>query len=131
MPIPPRCCYSSGMHSPDRLELLIDDIRQFVRERDWDRYHDPKNLAMAVASEAGELSAILRWVHSDEADLRARGALRVALEEEAADVAICLLMLCDRVGIDIVEASRTKLARNREKYPADVVYGRADVPPSR
>ena len=112
----------------DRLDVLLEDIRAFVSERDWDQYHDPKNLAMAVASEAGELNAVLRWVHSDQSDEKAKGACRGALEAEVADVAICLLMLCDRVGIDVVEAAHAKLVKNREKYPAETVRGKADVP---
>lgn len=114
------------MCEPDRLDELLEDIRSFVRERDWDQFHDPKNLAMAVASEAGELNAVLRWVHNDEADERASGPLRPALEDEAADVAICLLMLCDRVGIDLVGAAKAKLQKNRRKYPTERVRGRAD-----
>jgi dCTP diphosphatase len=116
------------MVSPDRLEQLLENIRAFVRERDWDQYHDPKNLTMAVASEAGELSAVLRWVHNDEADERAKSTHRGALEAEVADVAICLLMLCDRVGIDLVRAAHAKLERNREKYPVERVRGKADTP---
>ena len=114
------------MPDPDRLDQLLEDIRSFVHERDWDQYHDPKNLAMAVASEAGELNAVLRWVHNDEADERAVGPLRTALEDEAADVAICLLMLCDRVGIDLIAASHVKLQKNRRKYPVEQVRGSAD-----
>lgn len=116
------------MAPPDRLEQLLENIRSFVHERDWDQYHDPKNLTMAVASEAGELSAVLRWVHNDEADERSRSTHREALEAEVADVAICLLMLCDRVGIDLIHAAHAKLELNRQKYPADVVRGKADTP---
>ncbi len=116
------------MDSRDRVEPLLDDIRAFVHERDWEQYHDPKNLAMAVASEAGELSGVLRWVPSDESDARARGPLRQEVEEEVADVAICLLMLCDRVGIDLVGAAHQKLSKNRRKYPVERVRGKADAP---
>ena len=95
-------------------------IRRFVRERDWEPFHDPKNLAMAVASEAGELCAELRWVASEEADAYSRRAdVRPRLEAEAADVAICLIMFCDRVGIDLRRAIEEKLVLNAEKYPAE------------
>lgn len=98
---------------------LLDAIRAFVAEREWEPFHDPKNLAMAVASEAGELCAELRWVASEEADAyAAREEVRPRLEDEAADVAICLLMFCDRVGIDLAGAMRAKLEKNRAKYPA-------------
>ena len=97
---------------------MREAIRAFVAERDWEPYHDPKNLAMAVASEAGELCAELRWVASEDADAHcAREDVRPRIEDEAADVAICLLMFCDRVGIDLEAAMRRKLLKNAEKYP--------------
>ena len=99
-------------------ESILDDIRAFVRERDWEPFHDPKNLAMAIASEAGELAAELRWVPNDEADEHARREdVRERLADEAADVAITLLMFFDRTGIDPIVAMRTKLEKNRRKYP--------------
>lgn len=109
----------------DDFTAALDEIRAFVRERDWERFHDPKNLAMAVASEAGELVAELRWVPSEEADAFARRPdVRARLEEEAADIAITLLMFCDRANIDLLAAMRRKLRKNAEKYPVDVVRGR-------
>jgi len=93
-------------------------IRAFVAERAWEPFHDPKNLAMAVASEAGELVAELRWVSSDAADeFATSGGVRARLEDEAADVAITLLMFCDRVGIDLAVAIPRKLEKNAERYP--------------
>lgn len=100
------------------LESVMDEIRAFVRERDWEPFHDPKNLAMAIASEAGELAAELRWVPSHDADAFARREdVRGRLADEAADVAITLLMFCDRAGIDPIAAIRAKLVKNRQKYP--------------
>lgn len=104
------------------LGAVLEDIRAFVQERDWERFHDPKNLAMAVVSEAGELAAELRWVDSADADefcRNAENAPRIA--DEAADVAICLLMFCDRAGVDLREAMVQKLAKNRAKYPVSAV----------
>ena len=102
----------------DRLEAMQADIRAFVREREWEPYHDPKNLAMALASEAGELLGELRWVPGEEADAHCRAAeTRGAVVDEIADVAICLLMLADRVGVDLPAAVHDKLARIRVKYP--------------
>lgn len=93
-------------------------IRAFVAARDWEPFHDPKNLAMAVASEAGELVAELRWVASEEADEYARREdVRARLRDEAADVAITLLMFCDRVDIDLATAILEKLEKNAERYP--------------
>lgn len=102
---------------PDLTEALAT-IRAFVRDRDWEPFHDPKNLSMAVASEAGELVAELRWVASEDADRVARDPdVHARLTEEAADVAITLLMLCDRAGIDLAVAIPEKLAKNALRYP--------------
>ena len=110
---------------PRSLDEVRELIRTFVREREWDQFHDPKNLAMAVASEAGELVAELRWVPSEEADAyAARPDVRARLEDEAADVAITLLMFFDRTGIDPLPAIRKKMAKNAAKYPRDEVRGR-------
>lgn len=104
--------YGRGMND------VREAIRKFVAEREWEPFHDPKNLAMAVASEAGELCGELRWVASEEADsFSARPEVRARLEDEAADVAVCLLMFCDRVGIDLDAAILRKLQKNAEKYP--------------
>jgi NTP pyrophosphatase (non-canonical NTP hydrolase) len=103
----------------DRLQDLIERLRRFTRERRWSQFHDPKNLAMLVASEAGELLQLFRWVRNDEADAFARSPEnRREIEAEIADVAIGLLLLADRVGVDLPEIVRSKIARNAEKYPA-------------
>ena len=108
------------MSPMSELESVMDEIRAFVRERDWEPFHDPKNLAMAVASEAGELAAELRWVPSHEADAFAQKEdVHGRLSDEAADVAITLLMFCDRAGIDPIAAMRAKLVKNRLKYPVE------------
>lgn len=109
------------------LDSLRAELRAFVRERDWDRFHDPKNLAMAVASEAGELAGVLRWVRGEDADgwCRAPGN-RERVADEIADVLITTLMLADRVELDVVAAIRAKMAKNRAKYPVERARGRAE-----
>ncbi len=107
------------------MDELLDEIRRFVAERDWDRFHDPKNLAMAVASEAGELLAELRWVPSESADAWCEEPdNRARVADEIADVAITLTMLADRIGLDLAQAMREKLAKNEAKYPAERWRGR-------
>ena len=109
---------------PD-LETLKTAIRQFVQERDWEPFHDPKNLAMAVVSEAGELAAELRWVPSERADEHCEDAeARSRIADEMADVAITLCMLADRTGIDLLEAMERKLEKNRRKYPVQEHRGK-------
>lgn len=115
---------------PDRLDQLLEQAREFVHERDWEQYHDPKNLAMAVASEAGELLAEYRWVASDQADAWSRDPEhRRRVSHEIADVAIALLLLCERIGLDPIEAMHEKLAHNRRKYPVASSRGKAYPPP--
>lgn len=109
----------------------LDSIRQrinaFVRARDWERFHDPKNLSMALASEVGELCGILRWV--DNTDSNSLTADRRAdLAAEIGDIGILLLRLCDRLGLDLVTAVSDKLEANDRKYPVSLATGKADPP---
>ncbi len=111
------------------LERVLARLRQFTAERDWAQFHDPKNLAMLLASEAGELVALLRWVASGEADAFVRAPEhRAAVEAEAADVAIALLLFCDRAGIDLPAAIEAKIAANARKYPVEESRGHARTP---
>jgi NTP pyrophosphatase (non-canonical NTP hydrolase) len=111
------------------LEELTVALRQFVEEREWRQFHDPKNLAMLVASEAGELVAEYRWVRGDEADARSREpAARARIAAEVADVGIALLLLCDRIGLDLPAAIADKLAGNAARYPVATSRGRAERP---
>jgi NTP pyrophosphatase (non-canonical NTP hydrolase) len=111
------------------LERVLERLRQFTAERDWAQFHDPKNLAMLLASEAGELVALLRWVPNAEADAFVRAVEhRPGVEAEAADVAIALLLFCDRAGIDVVKAVEAKIAANAAKYPVERSRGHARTP---
>ncbi len=102
----------------DRLDQLLIALRQFTRERNWAQFHDPKNLSMLLASEAGELLQLFRWVRNDESDAFAAHAdNRRQIEEELADSAIGVLLLADRLGIDLAAAVLAKIERNRVKYP--------------
>ncbi len=101
------------------LRALVAD---FVRERDWEQYHSPKNLAAAVAVEAAELQQIFLWRElEDHAEDK-----RDEVEQEVADIAICLLNLCNRLDIDLSTAIREKLADAERKYPVDRVRGRRE-----
>ncbi|WP_297396502.1 nucleotide pyrophosphohydrolase [Acidiferrobacter sp.] len=103
---------------------LTERLAQFAKERDWEQFHSPKNLAMALIVEAGELVEPLQWLSEDETkDLSE--TQRQALSEEAADVLLYLLRFCDRVGIDLEQAAWAKIAKNAAKYPADRVRGSA------
>ena len=100
-------------------------IRQFVAERDWDRFHTPKNVAAALAVEAAELLEVFTWLTGEESSRLAEGE-RAHAGEEIADVLIYALRLADLLGIDVEEAVDAKLRRNAERYPATEVTGSLD-----
>lgn len=111
---------------------VVQELRAFVAERDWSQFHDPKNLAMLLASEAGELVAEYRWVGNDKADAFSHEPeARRRIASEIGDVGIALVLLCDRTGIELEEAMREKLVRNRQRYPVEIVKGRASRPVER
>jgi NTP pyrophosphatase (non-canonical NTP hydrolase) len=106
------------------LDDLACELRRFAAERDWERFHTPKNLAVSLAVETGELLEHVQW-GSDE-DITALIATpdgRAALAEEMADVLIYLVRLADVAGIDLLDAASAKIAANAERYPADEVRG--------
>jgi len=106
---------------------VLVELRKFVAEREWQQFHDPKNLAMAIASEAGELLAEYRWVSNAEADRFTKSeGVRRRVAAEAADTGIALLLFCERVGIDLVDAISGKIATNRLNYPVEQSRGKAE-----
>jgi NTP pyrophosphatase (non-canonical NTP hydrolase) len=104
---------------------LKERVRAFVAERDWERFHSPKNLAMALSVEASELVELFQWL-TEEESAALDGAARRRVAEELADVLWFLVRLADRLDIDLLEAAERKLAENAKKYPADRVRGKAD-----
>ncbi|MER3423767.1 MAG: nucleotide pyrophosphohydrolase [Nitrospiraceae bacterium] len=113
----------------DRLEAVMNELREFVAEREWQQFHDHKNLAMAIASEAGELLAEYRWISNAEADQFTKSENRCKrIAEEAADIGIALLLFCDRVGIDLFDVIREKMIGNRRNYPVELSRGKAEKP---
>jgi NTP pyrophosphatase (non-canonical NTP hydrolase) len=112
------------MTQTDRLERVREQLRAFVAERDWDQFHTPKNLAMALVAEAGELVEHFQWLTPEQsADLSAETLAEVELE--IADVLLLLLRLCDKLHVDPLASAQKKLALNAEKYPVDKARGRA------
>jgi NTP pyrophosphatase (non-canonical NTP hydrolase) len=112
--------------SDQNLDALLDRLREFAEVRQWTRFHTPKNLAMALAGEVGELVAELQWLSEEESTgLTADGGRRDQLVDEVADAAIYLLRFCDVLDIDLLEAVTRRIDRNEERFPADLVAGRA------
>jgi NTP pyrophosphatase (non-canonical NTP hydrolase) len=98
------------------IATLQSRIRQFADNRDWDKFHTPKNLAMAVAGEAGELLAEFQWLTPEES-LQLKESKKELVAMEIADVAIYLLRLADKVGIDLAEAVIEKISINETRFP--------------
>jgi len=108
----------------DRLETLRARLAAFAAERDWDQFHNPKNLAMAVAAESGELLEHFQWLTFDQA-ARLPQAAREDVAFECADVLLFLLRLCDKLDIDLAATAEKKLLLNAKKYPVDKARGKA------
>jgi NTP pyrophosphatase (non-canonical NTP hydrolase) len=110
------------MSSSDLLDLR-DLIRVFVEEREWGKFNSPKNLAIALNVEAGELLEPFQWL--ENGDIRELDQKLEEVEHEIADVFIYLIALADRLQIDLKRAVETKMEINRVKYPTDRVKGNA------
>jgi len=102
---------------PDSLHDLVAALRQFARERDWERFHSPKNLASALVVEAGELLEPFQWLTEDQSR-QLEGAARDAVAAEMADVLLYLLQLSSALDVDLVAAAQAKMKANALKYPA-------------
>ena len=104
------------------IEALTAEIRAFRDARDWQQFHNPKELAVAITAEAGELLQHFVWQNPDQSNRRIVDR-RGEIESEIADVAILLFELADNSGIDLAAAMRAKLARNEERYPVEKARG--------
>lgn len=98
-------------------EALAVKVAAFAAERDWSRFHSPKNLAMALSVEASELVELFQWLTETESD-SLDAAARQRAADEIADVQIYLLQIASRLEIDIADAVIDKMAKNARKYPA-------------
>lgn len=98
-------------------------IQKFSDDRDWNTYHSPKNLVMALSGEVGELNEIFQWLTEEESQNLSADGLQHT-KEEVADIAIYLLRICMKLDIDLEEAIIEKMKKNEEKYPVDKVKGK-------
>jgi len=114
------------MTSPPMRDLneIRDELRRFAAERDWEQFHSPKNLVMALMVETAELAEHFQWRTEEESERLAEETL-VATREELADVLFYLVRLADRLGVDLPAAAADKLIKNAQRYPADRVRGQA------
>jgi len=110
------------MIKPELLQQLID----FRKERDWEQFHNPKDLAISLSIEVAELLEWFQWRTNAEIEAQLASDKRQALEDELADVAVYLTYLCHDLGVDLNKAVAAKMIKNAEKYPVEKVKGRSD-----
>jgi len=109
----------------DLIELR-DKLRSFASERDWEQFHTPKNLAMALSGEVGELNEIFQWLTDKQSSEIANDPTKLQhTREEIADIQLYLIRLADKLNIDIAEAASEKIDINKSKYPIDKSHGSA------
>lgn len=107
------------------LQELKERLRRFAQARDWEQFHSPKNLSMALIVEAAELVEHFQWLTEAQSRHLSEQTLR-AVEQEMADVFIYLTRMADLLGVDLLDAARRKIELNEKKYPAHEVRGKAD-----
>lgn len=115
---------ASPAGDPLALTRLRDRLRAFAAARDWEQFHAPKNLAIALSVEAAELLEHFQWV-SEEGSRAMPADKLAAIDEEVADVFLYLIRLADVLQIDLVRAAERKIERNAQKYPVDKARGTA------
>jgi len=106
------------------MENLVKELREFAKERDWEQFHSPKNLAMALVVEAAEIVEHFQWLTQEQSKSLPTDKLE-EIKAEIADVMIFLTNLADKLGIDLLEAAKEKIEKNKKNYPAAKVRGKA------
>jgi dCTP diphosphatase len=106
------------------MEPLKEQIELFAKERDWDKYHSPKNLAMGLSVEASELLEIFLWLSEEESKTLPESKL-ADLKQEIGDIMIYLTNLANKFGLDPIECAKQKIELNKVKYPSNLVKGSA------
>ncbi|WP_299018041.1 nucleotide pyrophosphohydrolase [uncultured Photobacterium sp.] len=106
------------------IKHLQQQLAQFAAERNWAQFHTPKNLAMALSGEVGELTEIFQWLTPEQSKQLPKDK-KAHLEEEIADVLMYLVRLADQCDIDVIKACEKKLVKNTQKYPVEKCFGNA------
>ncbi|MEW6306446.1 MAG: nucleotide pyrophosphohydrolase [Verrucomicrobiota bacterium] len=106
----------------DTIQSLTAEIRAFRDARDWRQFHAPKELAVAIAAEAGELLQHFVWQSTEQSERRA-AERKAEIASEIADVGILLFELADNLGLDLAQTMRDKLAKNHQRYPVEKARG--------
>jgi dCTP diphosphatase len=109
------------------ISYLRQKVENFVQERDWTKYHHPKELAISITLEAAELLELFQWKEKEDlSQLKKNPELIQKMKEELADIMIYCINLANRTDIDISEAILEKLSKNEEKYPISLVKGKSN-----
>jgi dCTP diphosphatase len=112
------------MTNQSDLEFLRHKLREFAEAREWDQFHSPKNLSMALMVEAAEMMEHFQWL-TELQSFELPHDKRTAVRDELADILLYLVRLSDKLGINLLEAALEKLEKNAVKYPPEVVRGSA------
>jgi NTP pyrophosphatase (non-canonical NTP hydrolase) len=106
------------------IDKIKNNLRKFAEERDWEQFHSPKNLAMALSGEVGELSEIFQWLSEEQSKKENISDEDLAkAREEVADILLYIIRLSDKLDIDLEQAILDKLKINEEKYPVELSKG--------
>ena len=116
--------WTKDPNTVESLEKIKNRLREFAAERDWDQFHSPKNLAMALIVEAAELVEHFQWLTEEQSQTLPPKKL-AEVEQEIADIQIYLIRLADKLGVDMEKAVNAKIELNEKKYPAEKVRGSA------
>jgi len=110
------------------VEDLITNVREFLREHDWEKYHNPKDLAESICIEAAELLQLFQWTKPDKSEKFKNMPSKVhRIKEELADVVVYCLSMANTLDIDLTSAVLNKIEQNKKKYPADCYKGKAHL----
>ena len=113
----------------ESLSALTRGLRKFAEERDWEQFHLPRSLVLALQGEVGEVAELLQWVKDDEVDTAWLESNRERLSDELADVLLYLLRLADVCGVSLGTAALTKMDKNALRYPISTSRGSAEKMP--
>lgn len=105
------------------MEELTKKLRVFAKKRNWEKFHSPKNLAMALSVEVAEIVELFQWMSEKQSKMLNKKMIG-KLREEIGDVMIYLVKLADKFDIDVIDAAEKKLKINEKKYPAEIVRGK-------
>ncbi len=111
------------MDAEQNIKGLREEVSKFVKERQWTKYHVPKDLSMAIAIEVSELMELFLWKQVSAADITKDPILKEKVGDEIADIFIYLLSLVNALGLDLSDLVTMKIAKNRKKYPASEFQG--------